>query len=111
MMDPTKDVVAMVALMLTRMVPSEAHWRMRDDDDGSGWAMALLMLLLLAAVVAAVVVIVLVFMRGSSPVAAAGPSRAPDARAILQERFARGEIDDQEFRARMRALDETAGSG
>jgi uncharacterized membrane protein len=36
-------------------------------------------------------------------------TRAADPRAILQDRFARGEIDEQDFRTRMRALDESSG--
>ena len=89
--------------MLALLVGYEARWRMHDDD-GAGWVMFLFMLLL----VAAVVVVVLVFLRGSmTPPAASAPGRAVDARAILQERFARGEIDEQEFRSRIRALDET----
>ena len=84
------------------------RWRMHDQD-GTGWVMALLMLLLVAAVVVAVVA----FLRGATPASttpgASPGSRAVDARGILQERFARGEIDEQEFRARMRALDDTGG--
>ena len=85
----------------------ENRWRMHDQD-GTGWVMALLILLLVAAVAVAVVA----FLRGTTPASGTGPSpaaRAVDARGILQERFARGEIDEQDFRARMRALDETGG--
>jgi putative membrane protein len=84
------------------------RWRMHDHD-GAGWVMALLILLLVAAVVVAVVA----FLRGTTPASrtpgASPAGRAVDARGILQERFARGEIDEQEYRARMRALDETGG--
>ncbi len=38
-----------------------------------------------------------------------GASNEPDAEAILKERFARGEIDDEEYRRRRAALRE-AGS-
>jgi putative membrane protein len=84
------------------------HWeRMHDQGSGFGWVMLLLMLVVAVAVVVAVVAL----LRGSTTRSA--PPRpgggAPDARAILQERFARGEIDEQEFRARIRALDETGG--
>lgn len=82
-------------------------WRMHDQ--GAGWVMVLLMLVVVIAVVVAVVAI----LRGTVPLssathAAPGP-RGPDPRAILQERFARGEIDEQDFRTRMRALDESTG--
>lgn len=77
-------------------------------DNGTGWLMVLLMLVLVVAVVVAVVALV----RGWSPAASthsSGVPRPSDPRAILQERLARGEIDEAEFRARMRALDETGG--
>ena len=90
--------------MIPLLVDLEARWRMHDDN-GGGWVMVLMMLLFLAALA----VVVFVFVRGSSSVTPApGPApRTADARAILQERFARGEIDEQEFRSRIRALDET----
>ena len=83
------------------------RWAMHDS--GAGWVMVLLMLVVVIAVVVAVVAI----LRGTTglstaPQAAAGP-RGPDPRAILQERFARGESDEADYRARMRALDESGG--
>lgn len=84
-------------------------WRMHDQS-GVGWLMALLMLVLVVAVVVAVVAL----LRGTTSVTAAGPhataaGTVADARAILRERFARGDIDESDFRARMRALDESGG--
>lgn len=83
----------------------DERWRMHDQA-GAGWLMVVLMLV----VVIAVVVVAVALLRGTVPTAAgtaaATPGRAPGARAILQERFARGEIDEQDFRSRMRALDE-----
>jgi len=77
--------------------------------DGFGWVMLVLMLVFVAAVVVAVVAL----LRGATPLApgrgSATGGRGPDARTILQERFARGEIDEDDFRTRMRALDETGG--
>ena len=83
----------------------DGRWGMHDS--GGGWLMLLLMLVLVVAVVVAAVAL----LRGNVPVArtpsvAARP--ATDARAILQDRFARGDIDETDYRARMRALDETA---
>jgi len=82
------------------------NWRMHDQAGaGVGWLMVLLMLVFTIAVVVAVVA----FLRGTtSPVAArvVHGDRAADARAILRERFARGDIDEQDFRVRMRALDD-----
>jgi putative membrane protein len=91
--------------MIALLVDLEARWRMHDDS-GPGWVMALLMLLVLAAVV----VVVVVLLRGSPSLTtstAGTAGRDSDARGILRERFARGEIDEQDFRTRMRTLDET----
>ena len=85
----------------------DGRWQMHDN--GAGWLMVILMLVF----VVAVVVVVVALLRGTVPLTASpsapAAGRAPDARAILRERFARGEIDEQDFRARMRALDETGG--
>ncbi len=89
----------------------DGRWGMHDG--GSGW----LMLLLMVVLVAAVVVAAMALLRGNaSPAAApAAPAvavrPATDARAILLERFARGDIDESDYRARMRALDETGAPG
>ena len=75
---------------------------------GGGWWMflgPLMMILFIAAIVAAVVLIVRWL--GGSPHGAAPlspPGRAP--LDILKERFARGEIDKEEFEERRRVLDE-----
>jgi putative membrane protein len=90
------------------MWDSDGRWAMHHND-GAGWLMVLLMLVF----VIAVVVIAVALLRGT----VATPTTAtavPDARAsrpreILQERFARGEIDEQDYRTRMRALDESSG--
>ena len=84
------------------------HWeRMHGQGSGFGWVMLLLMLVVAIAVAVAVIAL----LRGTTSQSAPPRlgSAAADPRAILQERFARGEIDDQEFRTRMRALDETSG--
>ncbi len=90
------------------MYYGNGHWRMHDEAGaGFGWLMLLLMLVLTIALVVALVA----FLRGTTSPSARVPvvsaSRTADARAILRERFARGDIDEQEFRARMRALDDT----
>lgn len=82
------------------------RWQMHDQDSGAGWVMVVLMLVVAIAVVAAVVVYLRRMTPGTAPSHAA-IGRTPDPRSILQERFARGEIDEPEFRARTRALDET----
>jgi putative membrane protein len=91
--------------MWARMMWDDGYGRMHDGN-GVGWVMVLLMLVVVIAVVVAVVVL----LRGTRTVAAAPHAGGwSDARSILQDRFARGEIDDEDFRARMRALDETSG--
>lgn len=84
------------------------RWRMHEQS-GAGWFMVFLMLVIAIAVVVAVVAL----LRGSvtAPRPTAPATGTPDPRAILQERFARGEIDEQDYRARMRALDETGRAG
>ena len=87
------------------------NWRMHDHAGaGVGGLMVLLMLVFPLAVVVAIVA----FLRGTTTPTAVpvldghlDGHRASDARAILRERFARGDIDEQDFRARMRALDDT----
>ena len=90
------------------MWDDDGHGRWAMHDSGAGWVMVLLMLVFVVAVVVAVVALLRGWSPASSPRTAAGPGRA-DPRAILQERLARGEIDEPEYRARMRALDETGG--
>jgi putative membrane protein len=100
----------MVALV---MAVSDGRWNNgrygMHDENGFGWIMLVLMLVLVAAVVVAVVAL----LRGATPLApgrgSAAGGRGPDARTILHERFARGEIEEDDYRARMRALDETGG--
>ena len=85
------------------------RWSMHGDGYGAGWLMVLLMLVVAIAVVVAVVAI----LRGTTSLSTtphtAPGVRAPDPRAILKERFARGEIDEQDYRTRMRTLDESGG--
>ena len=80
----------------------------RIHDGGAGWFMVLLMIVLVVAVVVAAVAILRGMVQAPTAHAAhAVPTaRGADPRAILQERLARGEIDEDDFRARMRALDE-----
>ena len=84
----------------------DGRWQGMHDGSGAGWLMVILMLVVAIAVVVAVVAL----LRGGTPLTAApratvGPT--PDPRAILRERFARGDLDESDFRTRMRALDDT----
>ena len=57
-------------------------------------------------VVAGIIAVVWALTRASSTSRPHGSSGQERARQILQERFARGEITEQELRERMRVLDE-----
>lgn len=69
-----------------------------------GWAGGVGMLVLMVLVLAAVVSLAVVLARrGQQP-----PNPAGTARRILDERFARGEIDQEEYRRRRDALGRTS---
>ena len=77
------------------------------DGFGGAWFMgpAIMLLFLVLAVVA--VAAVVRWVSGHTPHQPAQPPAARNgAREILEQRFARGEIDEEEFRRRRRALDE-----
>lgn len=70
-----------------------------------GWGMGLAglgALLILAAVVAGAVLLV----RASAPGAGRGRGHGPDPFETLAARFARGDIDEQEYRRRLEVLEE-----
>ena len=67
-----------------------------------GWG--ILWMILSWALIAAIVV---VLVRAFSPVSSDRSGRIDDPKAILDERFARGEISEDEYRERTRVLDET----
>lgn len=69
---------------------------------GAWVAMAVLMLVFWGAVVTVVLLLVRRTHSGEGPASLRPPYR--DAERILSERFARGEIDEQEFTARRTAL-------
>jgi putative membrane protein len=68
-----------------------------------GWVMMIVMMLLFWGGIAALVVLVVRGTRGSSGGYDSG-SRHEDPEHILAQRFARGEIDETEYRARRDAL-------
>ncbi|WP_233265559.1 SHOCT domain-containing protein [Leifsonia sp. AG29] len=80
-------------------------WMM--DDAGAWWLLWLLVPLLLITIV--VVLVVTLTRRG--PSGGAGPVQSPisPARAILDERYARGEIDREEYAQRREDLGRSAG--
>ena len=85
--------------------------RYRDHMDGrhGRWWLGVLLLLVVVAVIAAVVWAIVAATRANRTAAAAAapPVAAPSAaRAILDERFARGEIDAAEYAARKQVLEQ-----
>ncbi|MDP2624179.1 MAG: SHOCT domain-containing protein [Actinomycetota bacterium] len=66
---------------------------------GSGWAMAAMSLFWL------VVLGLVVWLTATATGSRAVPTPSPDPRWILQDRFARGDIDREEYRDRLAALD------
>jgi putative membrane protein len=70
-----------------------------------GWAGGIGMLVLMVLVLAAVVSLAVVLARRGPQ---QPPSPADTARRILDERFARGEIDQDEYHRRRDALDRTS---
>lgn len=86
-------------------------WGYRGDGygmhDGSGagfWVMAVMMLVVLVAVLALLYLLV-VRAGGTAPRdQAVGPAEGKAADRLLDERFARGEIDEDEYRHRRAVL-------
>ena len=82
----------------TAMIGAQLHVVRLVGHPGHRWAWVVLLLL----VVLVVGVTILIVRNLSGPRRAAAPNRA--AQTVLAERYARGEIDDDEFRRRRDAL-------
>ncbi len=90
------------ALADTRQTESWGHHGMMWNG-GMHWIMGPIMMLLFLIVAVAVVALVIRWIGGTPH--SAQTSSSP-ARRILEERFARGEIDEDEFKNKKRALAE-----
>ena len=85
-------------------------WHGGGSDSWGGWLlMAVTMLLLWGGLILLAVWVLRSFGRPSGQDESRG--RAADAVAILEERFARGEIDQEEFERRSAVLHGQRGSG
>jgi putative membrane protein len=80
-------------------------------DDGSSWVMVGVMIIVAVAVVGAVVWAIVFASRSTgpsgTPAPTTSPSQQPTARLLLDERYARGDIDTEEYRERRSALTDT----
>jgi putative membrane protein len=86
---------------------SWGHHGMMWNGGGMGWFMGPIMMLLFIAAAAAIVVLIVRALGGhGTPRDTQQVGRDHSALRILEERFARGEIDAEEFRQRKRALEE-----
>ena len=74
-------------------------------NGGMGWFMGPIMMLLFLAAAVAIVVLIVRSLGGHGPSQDAQSTRESSALRILEERFARGEIDEEEFRNRKNALE------
>lgn len=71
-----------------------------------GWILMTLVMVLFWALVITAMVLAIRYLTGGSHPNQASPSSARAAEDVLAERFARGEIDDDEYRQRMTTLRE-----
>lgn len=81
-----------------------------DWDDGAGWWMAVIMIVFGLLIIGVIIWAVATTNRHHQPtvpptLAGGAPIRESSARQILDERFARGEIDAAEYEARRRVLE------
>ncbi len=81
--------------------------RMMWDGGWHGWFLGPLMMILFLAIAVAVVVLIVRWLGGTGHSSAATPApKQSSAVAILKDRFARGEIDKEEFENKRRILEE-----
>ncbi|PXY19023.1 SHOCT domain-containing protein [Prauserella muralis] len=82
------------------------YWDWGHGYAGGGWLGGLLMLISMVLLWGGVITVVVLLLRRFATPAQGGGHRdtPPDAQRILDERFARGEIDEDEYQRRSAAL-------
>ncbi len=82
-------------------------WMWNGGGWGWGWIVgAVVLVVLFALVITAVILTVRYFSEGGGHGGPGSPQQARGAEDVLGERFARGEIDEDEYRRRMTTLQE-----
>lgn len=81
------------------------HHGMMWNGGGMGWFMGPIMMLLFLAAAVAIVALIVRSLIGHGAVQGGQSIHESSALRILEERFARGEIDEEEFRNRKNALE------
>ncbi|RZU99042.1 SHOCT domain-containing protein [Spiribacter vilamensis] len=103
--------IAMAGLVTTSTAFAQSgpsgSWGSHGMMGGMPWFMGPIMMLLFLGIVVGVVFLAVRLFGGAGCNMGGSPRRGgSSARAILEERFARGEIDEEEFRKRKQALEE-----
>jgi putative membrane protein len=75
-----------------------------DWNDGSSWVMAVVMIVVSVAVVGGIIWAIVFASRSTSHAGPPATPAVPGARDVLDQRYARGEIDTNEYNERRSAL-------
>jgi len=90
----------------TPMMYGGDGWMWNDGWGWGGWILMTLVMVVFWSLVITAIVLAIRYLTGGSHPNQASPSSARAAEDVLAERFARGEIDDDEYRQRMTTLRE-----
>ena len=92
------------ASSLPLLVPTITQQMMRGGDGGWGWGAWIFMSLMMVVFWGGVLAVIVWLVRSNSHSASASPSAPMTPLAIAAERYARGEISDEEFARIKRGL-------
>ena len=96
--------VSLPAAAIAQTGPEGRYDHMMWDGGWAHWILGPLMMLLFLVAAVGIVVVLLRWLGGVGD-APRPPRRGSSARGILEERYARGEIDEKEFQERKRTLE------